>query len=237
MLEIKNLTVSINSKIVLNNLNLKIEEKSFHAIMGPNGSGKTTLSRVIAGDSNYSVIEGEIYFQKTNLLELDIETRVKLGIFMGFQNPVEIQGVSNFTFLQSISNLNTENFKNIIQKKLDFMKIDKDFLKRDLNHGFSGGEKKKNEILQMMLLDPKMSILDEIDSGVDIDSLCVIAGGIKEWFGNGKKSLILITHYLRLLNCIRPDFIHIMMNGKIIESGDYLLAKKLEEKGYEYFKK
>ena len=236
ILKIQNLEVSINNTKILNKLNLEIKKGEIHAIMGPNGSGKSTLSKVIAGHPNYKIVGGDILFEEKSILDLEPETRSHLGIFLAFQYPIEIPGVSNEDFLRLSYNAN-KKFKNekevdpiefftIINEKLKLVKMDSSFLSRNVNEGFSGGEKKRNEILQMALLDSKLSILDETDSGLDIDALRIISSGINNLM-NENKSIILITHYQRLLDYIKPDYIHVMQKGKIIKTGNSEFAKEL----------
>jgi len=242
MLEIKNLIVSINENEILQGLNLTIQKGEIHAIMGTNGSGKSTLSKVLSGHPAYKVISGNIFFEGKDITEYLPEERSKLGIFLGFQYPIEIPGVSNEEFLRTAYNINRKNknleplnpidFLNILKKKLEISNLSIDFLSRNVNEGFSGGEKKRNEILQMSLLDPIIAILDEVDSGLDIDALKNLSLTINN-FMNKNKSLILITHYQRLLDYIKPDFIHIMHKGKIVKTGDASLAFTLEKEGYE----
>ncbi len=242
MLEIKNLIVSINENEILRGLNLTIQKGEIHAIMGTNGSGKSTLSKVLSGHPAYKVISGNIFFEGKDITEYLPEERSKLGIFLGFQYPIEIPGVSNEEFLRTAYNINRKNknleplnpidFLNILKKKLEISNLSIDFLSRNVNEGFSGGEKKRNEILQMSLLDPIIAILDEVDSGLDIDALKNLSLTINN-FMNKNKSLILITHYQRLLDYIKPDFIHIMHKGKIVKTGDASLAFTLEKEGYE----
>ena len=243
LLEIKNLQVSINDNKILKNLNLKINKGEIHAIMGPNGSGKSTFSKVLVGHPAYSVLNGDILFKGSSILELQPEDRSHLGIFLAFQYPIEIPGVSNEDFLRLAYNskqkffnkpeLDPLQFLTIINEKLNFVNMSPLFLSRNVNEGFSGGEKKRNEILQMVLLDAELSILDETDSGLDIDALKIISNGINK-FMSPDKSIILITHYQRLLDYIKPDYVHVMQNGKIIKTGSAELAKELETKGYEW---
>lgn len=246
ILEIKNLQVSINENEILKDLNLKVNNGEIHAIMGPNGSGKSTLSKVLAGHPAYTVLNGDILYQNKSILTLEPEERSHLGIFLAFQYPIEIPGVSNedFLYLSYNSKLKAQNkneispieFFSIISKKLQIVDMDPAFLNRNVNEGFSGGEKKRNEIVQMLLLDSKLSILDETDSGLDIDALKIISKGIRT-FMNEEKAIILITHYQRLLDYVKPNFIHVMKDGKIIKTGSADLAKELEEKGYEWLEK
>nr|WPV76390.1 iron-sulfur cluster formation ABC transporter [Naviculales sp.] len=243
LLEIKDLQVSINDNEILKNLNLTINKGEIHAIMGPNGSGKSTFSKVLAGHPAYSVLNGDILFKGTSILDLDPEERSHLGIFLAFQYPIEIPGVSNEDFLRLAYNSKQKFYKKpevdpiefltIINEKLKFVNMSPLFLSRNVNEGFSGGEKKRNEILQMVLLNSELSILDETDSGLDIDALKIISNGINK-FMNPEKSIILITHYQRLLDYIKPNYVHVMQNGKIIKTGSAELAKELEIKGYEW---
>jgi Fe-S cluster assembly ATP-binding protein len=243
LLEIKNLRVSINENEILKNLNLKINKGEIHAIMGPNGSGKSTFSKVLAGHPAYSVLNGDIFFKGLSILELEPEERSHLGIFLAFQYPIEIPGVSNEDFLRLAYNskqkfynkreIDPIEFLTVINEKLNEVNMSPLFLSRNVNEGFSGGEKKRNEILQMILLDSELSILDETDSGLDIDALKIISNGINK-FMNPSKSIILITHYQRLLDYINPTYVHVMQDGKIIKTGSAELAKELENKGYEW---
>jgi Fe-S cluster assembly ATP-binding protein len=245
LLEIKNLRVSINENEILKNLNLKINKGEIHAIMGPNGSGKSTFSKVLAGHPAYSVLNGDIFFKGLSILELEPEERSHLGIFLAFQYPIEIPGVSNEDFLRLAYNskqkfynkreIDPIEFLTVINEKLNEVNMSPLFLSRNVNEGFSGGEKKRNEILQMILLDSELSILDETDSGLDIDALKIISNGINK-FMNPSKSIILITHYQRLLDYINPTYVHVMQDGKIIKTGSAELAKELENKGYEWLK-
>ena len=243
ILEIKNLEVSINNNQILNKLNLVVNRGEIHAIMGPNGSGKSTFSKVLAGHPAYSVLDGDILFKGSSILGLEPEERSHLGIFLAFQYPIEIPGVSNEDFLRLAYNskqkfynkpeIDPIEFLNIIYEKLQLVNMSPVFLSRNVNEGFSGGEKKRNEILQMILLDSELSILDETDSGLDIDALKIISGGINN-FMNSEKSIILITHYQRLLDYINPTYVHVMQDGQIIKTGSSELAKELEDKGYEW---
>ena len=240
MLEIKNLQVSINNKSILKGLNLSIKSGELHAIMGPNGSGKSTLANVLSGKSGYK-ISGKLNFEGKDLKEITIEERAKKGIFLAFQYPLEIPGVNTNIFLKTSLNsirkargekeMDTLSFLKLLKEKSSELGIDENFLSRQLNVGFSGGEKKKNEILQMKILDPNFSILDETDSGLDIDALKVIANGVNS-SRNKKKSFLVITHYQRLLNYIKPDFVHVLSDGKIVKSGCSELAEELEKTGY-----
>lgn len=241
LLEIKNLQVSIDGNEILKNLDLTIKKGEIHAIMGPNGSGKSTLSKVLAGHPSYLVSSGDILFKGSSLLNLNPQERSQLGIFLAFQYPIEIPGVSNEDFLRLAYNskqiflrkpeIDPINFLNIITQKLKLVQMPASFLSRNVNEGFSGGEKKRNEILQMILLDSELSILDETDSGLDIDALQIISNGINN-FMSPNKSIILITHYQRLLDYITPTYVHVMQNGKIVKTGSAELAKDLEKNGY-----
>ena len=243
MLEVKDLRVSINDNEILKSLNLVIKPGEIHAIMGPNGSGKSTFSKVLAGHPAYSVSNGEVLFNGASILDLEPEERSHLGIFLAFQYPIEIPGVSNEDFLRLAYNskqafynkpeVDPIEFLGIINEKLQFVSMSPAFLSRNVNEGFSGGEKKRNEILQMILLDSELSILDETDSGLDIDALRIISNGINK-FMNSNKSIILITHYQRLLDYINPNYVHVMQDGKIVKTGSFELAKELENKGYEW---
>lgn len=245
LLEVKDLQVSINENKILKNLNLKINKGEIHAIMGPNGSGKSTFSKVLAGHPAYSILNGDIFFKGASILDLEPEQRSHLGIFLAFQYPIEIPGVSNEDFLRLAYNSKQKfynkpevdpiEFLNIINEKLDFVNMSPLFLSRNVNEGFSGGEKKRNEILQMILLDSELAILDETDSGLDIDALKTISMGINK-FMDSSKSILLITHYQRLLDYIKPTYVHVMQNGKIVKTGSAELAKELETKGYEWLK-
>jgi Fe-S cluster assembly ATP-binding protein len=245
LLEIKDLQVSINDNNILKSLNLTVNKGEIHAIMGPNGSGKSTFSKVLAGHPAYSILKGDIFFKGLSILDLEPEERAHLGIFLAFQYPVEIPGVSNEDFLRlaynskqkfyNKSEVDPIEFLTIINDKLKLVNMSPVFLSRNVNEGFSGGEKKRNEILQMILLDSELSILDETDSGLDIDALKIISNGINN-FMNKSKSIILITHYQRLLDYINPTYVHVMQDGKIIKTGSADLAKELENKGYEWLK-
>jgi Fe-S cluster assembly ATP-binding protein len=243
LLEIKNLKVSIDENLILKDLNLKVQKGEIHAIMGPNGSGKSTFSKVVAGHPAYTILGGDILFKGESIIDLSPEERSHLGIFLAFQYPIEIPGVSNEDFLrlsynakQQFFNLHEVDpieFLEIVMKKMELVNMSPTFLNRNVNEGFSGGEKKRNEILQMILLDSDICILDETDSGLDIDALKIISNGINN-FMTKEKGIILITHYQRLLDYISPTYVHVMQNGKIIKTGSLELAKELEEKGYQW---
>ena len=241
MLEIRNLKASIDNKFILNGLDLSINQGEVHALMGPNGSGKSTLSNILSGKKGYEV-SGKISYEKENLFDLEIEERAHKGLFLAFQYPLEIPGVNNNNFLKTSLNaikkakgekeLDALEFLKLIKQKAKDLKFDEKNLNRQLNVGFSGGEKKKNEILQMSVLKPKLSILDETDSGLDIDALKIVSDGVNS-LRDKNNSFLIITHYQRLLQYIKPDFVHVLMNGKIVKSGKAELALELEEKGYE----
>jgi len=241
MLSIKNLQVDIEDKTILRGLNLDVGSGKVHAIMGPNGSGKSTLSHVLAGREGYSVTAGEILFEGEDLLALQPEQRAHKGIFLGMQYPVELPGVNNMMFMRESLNairrargeaeLDAVEFMQRVREKARLVELDEQLLKRNVNAGFSGGEKKRNEILQMAMLEPRLAILDETDSGLDIDALRVIAGGVNA-LRSAERSIILITHYQRLLDYIQPDAVHVLVDGRIVRSGDKQLALELEEKGY-----
>ena len=243
MLEINNLKAKIEEKEILKGLTLKINPGEVHAIMGPNGSGKSTLSNILSGKKGYE-IEGDVKFEDTNLLNLEIEERAHKGIFLAFQYPLEIPGVNTNNFLKTSLNavkkarsekeLDAIEFLKLVKEKASQLKFDENILSRQLNVGFSGGEKKKNEILQMSILNPKLSILDETDSGLDIDALRIVSEGVNS-LRNKNNSFLIITHYQRLLDYIKPDFVHVLKNGQIIKSGNFELAKELEKVGYENF--
>lgn len=242
-LEIKDLHVSMEDKEILKGVNLTINTDEIHAIMGPNGTGKSTLSSAIMGHPSYEVTKGEVLLDGVNILELEVDERAKAGLFLAMQYPSEITGVTNADFMRSAINAKREEGQEInlmqfikkLDKNMDFLDIDKDMAQRYLNEGFSGGEKKRNEILQLMMLEPKFAILDEIDSGLDIDALKVVSKGINQMRGENFGALM-ITHYQRLLNYITPDKVHVMYAGKVVKSGGPELAKRLEEEGYEWVK-
>ena len=241
MLEINNLHVNVNGSEILRGINLRVNSGEVHAIMGPNGSGKSTLAAILTGQDHYVVSQGEINYQGEDLLSLSPEDRAMKGVFLAFQYPVEIPGVNNLYFLKTALNsirkkrgepeLDAMDFMELVKEKLTVVQMDDKFLKRSVNEGFSGGEKKRNEILQMLLLEPTLAVLDETDSGLDIDALQVVANGVNQLRGKGR-SIILITHYQRLLNYIQPDFVHVLANGYIVKSGDKSLAAELEKTGY-----
>ena len=245
MLSIKNLHASIGDKEILKGINLEVKAGEIHAIMGPNGAGKSTLASIIAGNENYEVSEGEISLDGEDLSELAPEERAHKGVFLSFQYPVEIPGVSVTNFMRTAINetrkangqeeMPANQMLKVIREKSELLEIDRKFLSRSLNEGFSGGEKKRNEIFQMAMLEPKLAILDETDSGLDIDALRIVANGVNK-LKSDKNAIIVITHYQRLLDYIVPDFVHVLYNGKIVKSGDASLALELEEKGYDWIK-
>ena len=245
MLSIKNLHASIGDKEILKGINLEVKAGEIHAIMGPNGAGKSTLASIIAGNENYEVTEGEISLDGEDLSELAPEERAHKGVFLSFQYPVEIPGVSVTNFIRTAINetrkankleeMPSNEMLKVIREKSELLEIDRKFLSRSLNEGFSGGEKKRNEIFQMAMLEPKLAILDETDSGLDIDALRIVANGVNK-LKSDKNAIIVITHYQRLLDYIVPDFVHVLYNGKIVKSGDASLALELEEKGYDWIK-
>ncbi len=246
MLEIKNLYVNMNDFQILHGINLTVNPGEIHAIMGPNGSGKSTLAQVIAGKENYTIVRGEILFEGKNLFDLSPEQRAREGVFLGFQYPIEIPGVSNAHFLKTALNsvrkhrglpeVDAIDFLKLVREKMGDLKMEANFLNRSMNEGFSGGEKKRNEILQMAILEPKLAILDETDSGLDIDSLKIVADGVNK-LRSPEQAMIIVTHYQRLLDYIQPDFVHVLANGQMIKSGDKELAKELEKKGYGWIDK
>lgn len=241
MLDIKNLHATANDTEILHGVDLQINPGEVHAIMGPNGAGKSTLSSILAGRDDYEITEGSVEFLNEDLLDLAPEDRAALGLFLAFQYPVEIPGVNNLYFLKTALNslrkrrgeteLDAIDFMEYVKEKVALLEMDEQFLKRSVNEGFSGGEKKRNSILQMLLLEPKLAILDETDSGLDIDALQIIAKGVNQ-YPREDRSILLITHYQRLLDYIQPDFVHVLLNGRIVKSGDASLALTLEEKGY-----
>lgn len=247
MLEVKDLHASVEGNKILNGINIKINAGEVHAIMGPNGSGKSTLSKIIAGHPAYEVTSGSINynvnFKNKNLLEMEPHERAREGIFLAFQYPIEIAGISNEAFLrtafnqvcksQGVAELDEPEFKKFLKSKMELMEFDEKFLERSVNEGFSGGEKKRNEILQMAVLSPRLAMLDEIDSGLDIDALKVVAKGVNA-LRNQENAILMVTHYQRLLDYIVPDYVHVLYKGKIVESGDKALAKKLEAEGYDW---
>jgi Fe-S cluster assembly ATP-binding protein len=245
LLEIKNLHANIEGKEILKGIDLKINKGEVHAIMGPNGSGKSTLAQVLAGREEYEVTKGEVIYNGKNLLELSPEDRAREGLFLAFQYPVEIPGVSNTNLLKTALNaikkhrgeeeLDAMEFLALIKQKMKLVDLDQSLISRSVNEGFSGGEKKRNEIFQMAVLEPKLSILDETDSGLDIDALKIVANGVN-MLKSKDNAAIVVTHYQRLLNYIIPDFVHVLYNGKIVKSGGKGLALELEEKGYDWVK-
>ena len=245
MLEIKNLKASVNNKDILKGLNISIKPGELHAIMGPNGSGKSTLANVIAGRPEYDITDGTISFCNQNLLGMDPETRAREGLFLAFQYPVELPGVRSWQFLKAAldakrqysgkSELKIREFDNLLSDKIKIMEVDEDLVKRSVNEGFSGGEKKRNEILQMLLLDPKLALLDETDSGLDIDALKIVSNGVNT-FRSDEKGILLVTHYQRILDYVTPDFVHVLIDGQIALSGDNTLALELEKHGYDWVK-
>ena len=244
LLEIRNLHVTVENKPILNGVNLKIEPGEIHAIMGPNGSGKSTLSYILSGREGYKITDGEVIYNGIDLLELEPDQRAREGVFLAFQYPVEIPGVVGLTFLKTALNairvhrgeneLDAMDFLKFVREKAQSLEIDDEMLKRFVNEGFSGGEKKRMEILQLAILQPKLAILDETDSGLDIDALQVVSKGINA-LRDANRGMLLITHYQRLLNYVHPDKVHVLANGRIAKSGDGALAQELEEKGYAEF--
>jgi Fe-S cluster assembly ATP-binding protein len=245
MLSIKNLHASIEGTPILRGINLEVKAGEVHAIMGPNGSGKSTLASVLAGREEYEVTEGEVIFKDKNLLDLAPEDRAREGVFLAFQYPVEIPGVSSTNFLRTAVNqvreyrgqepLDAVKFLTLMKEKMKLVEIDQKLLSRSLNEGFSGGEKKRNEIFQMAMLEPSLSILDETDSGLDIDALRIVSNGVNQ-LKSDKNATIVVTHYQRLLDYIVPDFVHVLYKGRIVKSGTKELALELEEKGYDWIK-
>ena len=243
ILSVRNLTANVEGQQILKGLNLEVKAGEIHAIMGQNGSGKSTFSKVLAGHPAYEVTGGKITFLGQNLLELEPEERALAGVFLAFQYPIEIPGVSNLDFLrvaynsrrkhQGLEEIDTFDFEDLIEEKLDIVKMNPSFLERSLNEGFSGGEKKRNEILQMALLEPKLAILDETDSGLDIDALKIVANGVNQ-LATPDNAMLLITHYQRMLNYIEPDYVHVMAGGRILKTGGKELALELESRGYDW---
>lgn len=245
MIKIENLHANIDGKEILKGLNLEVKAGEVHAIMGPNGAGKSTLASVLAGREEYEVTEGSVDFDGTDLLELSTEDRAREGLFLAFQYPVEIPGVSNINFLRTSLNeireykgqdpISAKDFMALVKEKSALVELDSKLANRSVNEGFSGGEKKRNEIFQMAMLEPKLAILDETDSGLDIDALRIVAGGVNA-LKSDKNATIVITHYQRLLDYIVPDFVHVLYNGRIVKSGTKELALELEERGYDWIK-
>ena len=245
MLTVENLHVKVDGKKILNGVDLDVKAGEVHAIMGPNGSGKSTLSSVIGGNEDYLITKGTILFNGIDISELDAESRAHLGIFLSFQYPIEIPGVTVTNFIktainesrkaQGLDDMNSGELLKKIRQKSKLLDIDSKFLSRSLNQGFSGGEKKRNEIFQMAMLEPKMAILDETDSGLDIDALKIVANGVNK-YKNKQNAFVIITHYQRLLDYIIPDFVHVLFDGKIVKSGTKELAQELENKGYDWVK-
>ncbi|MBC7972042.1 MAG: Fe-S cluster assembly ATPase SufC [Verrucomicrobia bacterium] len=243
ILSVRHLTADVDGIQILKGLNLEVKAGEIHAIMGPNGSGKSTFSKVLAGHPDYTVTGGEIIFEGKNLLDLGAEERARSGIFLAFQYPIEIPGVSNLDFLrvaynskrkhQGLEELDAFDFDDLVKQKLDIVKMNPAFLSRSLNEGFSGGEKKRNEILQMAMLEPKLGILDETDSGLDIDALKIVSNGVNQ-LANAENAIVLITHYQRLLDYITPDYVHVMEGGRILTTGGKELALELEARGYDW---
>jgi Fe-S cluster assembly ATP-binding protein len=245
MLSIKNLKAEIEGKQILNGINLEVKAGEVHAIMGPNGAGKSTLSSVLAGRTEYQVSDGSVSYFGKNLLEMSPEDRAREGVFLAFQYPVEIPGVSTVNFLKTAVNekrkylglapLEATDFLKLMREKMELVEMDKSLTSRSLNEGFSGGEKKRNEVFQMAMLEPKLTILDETDSGLDIDALRLVSNGVNK-LRNSENAFMVITHYQRLLDYIVPDFVHVLYKGRIVKSGDKELAKELEVKGYDWIK-
>ena len=246
ILEVRNLAAKVSDRPILKGLNLTVKAGEVHAIMGPNGSGKSTFAKVLAGHPSYQVTGGEVLYEGKNLLELPPEERARAGVFLGFQYPIEVPGVSNSSFLRLAYNtvqgasgkeeLDPLEFDDFVREKMKLLEMDPAFLERSLNAGFSGGEKKRNEILQMALLEPRLAILDETDSGLDIDALRVVAGGVNK-LHTADNGIVLVTHYQRLLNYIEPDYVHVMDGGRILKTGDKSLALELETRGYDWVSK
>lgn len=242
ILKIEDLFVKIGDKTILNGFNLEIKSGEIHAIMGPNGTGKSTLSKVIMGDPTYEIISGRILYNDIDITNMPVYERARLGIFLGMQMPYEIEGVSNADFLRTALRSKDSNFKlysfiKELDKHVDDLKMDPEMIHRGINEGFSGGERKKNEILQMHILKPSVVMLDEIDSGLDVDSLKVVGNSVMDYYNEYKPAILLVTHYQRLLDYIKPDFVHVMADGRIVKSGDESLVKVVETKGYDKIKK
>jgi Fe-S cluster assembly ATP-binding protein len=245
LLEIRNLHVTIDGKEILKGLDLSVKAGEIHAIMGPNGSGKSTLAKVLAGHPSYVVTEGEVIYQGRNLLEIEPDERARQGIFLAFQYPIEIPGVSNANFLRMAYNekakhegrdeLDPLEFDDLLQERMKIVEMESSFINRSVNEGFSGGEKKRNEILQMAVLEPKLAVLDETDSGLDIDAMRIVANGVNK-LANKDNAIILVTHYQRLLNYIEPHVVHVLYRGQIVKSGGKELAVELEKKGYDWIR-
>jgi Fe-S cluster assembly ATP-binding protein len=241
LLEIKNLHASVGGNEILHGVDLSINEGEVHAIMGPNGSGKSTLAQVIAGREEYDVTKGQVIYKGQDLLDLSQEERAREGVFLAFQYPVEIPGVSTSYFLKAAVNairqhrgepeLDAREFLNLVREKMKLLQMDQSFMNRAVNEGFSGGEKKRNEIFQMAVIDPKLAVMDETDSGLDIDALRIVSSGVNS-IRSSDRAILLVTHYQRLLNYIEPDYVHVLVDGRIVKSGDKNLALELEEKGY-----
>jgi Fe-S cluster assembly ATP-binding protein len=245
MLKVNNLHASIDNKEILKGFTLEVNAGEIHAIMGPNGTGKSTLGNIIAGKDGYTITQGTVEFEGVNIFDLEPEERARLGVFLAFQYPIEIPGVSNANFLKAAVNeirkskgedpMPPNDFLKLMREKMALVEMNKDFISRSVNQGYSGGEKKRNEIFQMAMLNPKLAILDETDSGLDIDALRIVANGVNK-LHTKENAFIVITHYQRLLDYIVPDFVHVMYDGKIVKTGDKALALELEEKGYDWVK-
>lgn len=246
MIKIENLHANVEGNEILKGINLEVNPGEIHAIMGPNGSGKSTLANVLAGNESYEVTEGNIFISGKNIVEMDPDERAREGLFLAFQYPIEIPGVSNSVFLKTALNeirkhqgngeISAKDFLALIKEKAEILGMDSSLISRSVNQGFSGGEKKRNEILQLLTLNPKLAVLDETDSGLDIDALRIVAHGVNNFKGENN-AVILVTHYQRLLDYIVPDFVHVLFDGKIVKSGDKTLALKLEAKGYDWITK
>ena len=238
-LKIVDLCVSVDDKQILDKFNLEIHSGEIHAIMGPNGTGKSTLSKVIMGSPNYKILSGHIYFDDKEINDMEVDERARLGLFLGMQMPMEIEGVSNADFLRAAlhnkGDFKLYDFIKKINKTVDDLSMNKDMIHRGINQGFSGGERKKNEILQMYMLEPNTVLLDEIDSGLDVDSLRIVGEAVMKYYESFKPGILVITHYQRLLDYIKPDFVHILVNGTIKKTGDFKLVKYIEDNGYEEF--